>query len=412
VEQESDESPIHALKGHWRIVVATTLGWSLDAFDQMILIFLLTTLRGEFNATLPMMGLLLSVTYWSKIGGNVLFGWMSDRWGRKIPFMVSILWFAVFSGLTGLAWSYGSLLVFRFLFAIGYGGEWSAGAALLMESVPARGRALASSIMMAGFEVGYFCAALAFAYLYPLTGWRFVFFIGVIPALLVLFVRRNVAESPVWLASRNAPTATRDKYGLPNLTAPAIQGWLFLLVLQFQNTAIFALYPTFLLTVRHLTPMQVFPYATAYAIASVAGKPLIGYLAARLGQRPVIVTYLLLTVPTVYFFTIWNNPGGMFLGSIMMGFIANSIFGLVPAFLARRYESTHRSIGMGIGQGFGALGGSLSSWLVTLCAVDWGLDISMAMFIAAASLTAACIAAYEPDEFPEQLSTSIGMALK
>jgi MFS transporter, SHS family, lactate transporter len=179
----------------------------------------------------------------------------------------------------------------------------------------------------------------------------------------------------------------------------------------------FALYPTFLLTVRHFTPAQVFPYATAYSIASVAGKPFLGYLAARFGQRPVIVTYLLLTIPTVYFFTIWNNTGGMFLGSIMMGCIANSIFGLVPAFLARRYESTRRSLGMSIGQGFGAVGGSLSSWVVTLCAVDWGLDISIAIFIAAASLIAACIAVYEPDDLPGEVSrgkvpTAIGVTLK
>src|ERR1700739_164272 len=157
----SQETPFAAVRRHRTVVLAAMLGWMLDAFDQMILIFLLVRLRDAFSVDLVAMGWLLSIANYSKIAGNIGWGLASDRWGRKIAFMIGVIWFAIFSGMTGLAWSYASLFVIRVLFGFGFGGEWSASAALLMETVPSYARNLASAIMMAGFECGYFLACVA-----------------------------------------------------------------------------------------------------------------------------------------------------------------------------------------------------------------------------------------------------------
>ncbi len=394
----TEESVFGIVSRQWRVTVAAMLGWVLDAFDQMILIFLLVPLSRQFGVTMVAMGAMLSISTYSKIAGNIGCGVLADRFGRKPIFMIGVIWFAFFSGMTGLAWSYTALLVIRTLFGFGFGGEWSASAALLMESLPARARSFASAIMMAGFEIGYFMAAAANAVLYPTLGWRALFFIGMLPALLALFIRRGVPESPVWLATRGAAKrGTRPRF---RLTAAAFQGWLFMAMLQFQNTAIFTFYPAFLQTVRHLSPMQVFPYAATYSVASIIGKPCIGLIASYWGQRPTIIVYLLISIPAAIFFTLVGDPAGLYLGAVLMGVIANSIFGLVPAFLERRFLPDHRSFGMGFGYAVAGFGGSAASLAVPLLARSIGLAEAMAVVIIAGSVLAGAVAAVNPRTMP------------
>jgi MFS transporter, SHS family, lactate transporter len=394
----AQETPLAAVRRHHTVVLAAMLGWMLDAFDGMILIFLLVRLREQFDVSLVAMGWLLSVSTYSKIAGNIGWGLASDRWGRKIAFMVGVIWFAVFSGLTGLAWSYASLFVIRVLFGFGFGGEWSASAALLMETVPSYARSLASAIMMAGFEFGYFLAAGANALIYPTFGWRVLFFIGVIPALLALYVRRNVAESPVWLATRGR-RAKRERVPF-RLSMAAIQGWVFMIFLQFQNTAIFSFYPAFLQTVRHLSPEQIFPFAATYSVGSIVGKPLIGLIAGRLGHRATIIAYLAISIPSAIFFTLVGSTPGLFAGALLMGIVANSIFGLVPAFLSRRFPSDNRSFGMGFGYAVAGVGGSVAAVLVPYLGKSIGLGVAMATLIIIGSMLAAGVAALRPRYMP------------
>jgi SHS family lactate transporter-like MFS transporter len=390
---------LRVLAQYWRVTLAAMLGWFLDAFDTMILIFLLVDLRQTFSVSLVAMGFLLSVQTWAKIAGNIGWGWGADRFGRKLAFMVGVIWFAAASGMTGLAWSYSSLLVIRLLFGFGYGGEWSASAALLMESVPSVARPLASAVMMAGFEVGYFMAAAANALIYPVFGWRVLFFIGMAPALLAVFVRWGVPESPVWLARRAslAKTGERRKF---RITAAGLQGWLFMALLQFQNTAIYAFYPAFLQTVHHLTPGAIFPFAATYSVASVIGKPTIGYIAARFGQRPTIIAYLMISIPGAIFFTLVGGTAGLYLGAFLMGIVANSIFGLVPVFLSQRFATDVRSFGMGTGYAIAGLAGSVCSFVLPLLALSLGLGGAMAVLIIAGSVAAASVAAIRPKQLP------------
>lgn len=391
-------SPFRLLLPHWRVVLAAWFGWFCDAFDQVVLVFLLVRLSQEFHVTLVAMGLVLTVQSLGRVVGNTAWGWAADRYGRKLAFLVGVIWFAVFSGLSGLAWSYGALLVIQALFGVGFGGEWTASAALLMESVPARARSVASAIMMAGYEFGYFAAALANAVILPRYGWRMMFFIGIVPAALALFIRWGVPESPVWLKAR----ATRQAAPKPRfrLSYAAIQGWVFMGLIQFQNAAIFAFYPTFLQQVHHFDPAQVFPFAAAYSVASIAGKPLCGWIASRLGNRPTILGYLAVTIPGAVLFTTASGTLALLAGAFVMGIVANSLFALVPIFLAQRFGSQHRSFGMGFGYAVAAGGQAVASYAVPALGHGWGIATAMEVLIIAGSVAAGLAVMVQPRELP------------
>ncbi len=383
------------LRMYWRVIVAASLGWVLDAFDFTILLFLIPRLREEFHVSLPQMALVIGATLWAKVIGNAAWGWLADRYGRKKPFIIGVVWFALFCGLTGLSWSYGSLLAFRILFGLGYGGEWSAAAPLLMESVPERIRGVASGIMMAGYEVGYLLAALAFGTVFPAFGWRWMFFLGALPALLAIFIRGQVRESPVWRATKGAPLRRGFR-----LTEAAVQGWCFMAAINFLSYAIFGLYPTFLTTVRHLAPRQVFPFVATYSVASIIGKPVIGQLCTRFGERPVLTAYLVLTIPGALLYTTLPGSAAMFVGAVLMGLLANSIFGLVPAYLARRFPTADRSFGMGAGYAIAGVTGALSPYLIALFTTQLGLAWAMALFIVIGAAAAMIAATFQPRSFP------------
>jgi SHS family lactate transporter-like MFS transporter len=395
----AEQSPFRLLAPHWRVVLAAWLGWFCDAFDQMVLIFLLVRLGQEFHVGLVAMGLVLTVQSIGRVIGNTAWGWASDRWGRKLAFLVGVIWFAVFSGLSGLAWSYGALLVIQGLFGIGFGGEWTASAALLMESVPDRARSVASALMMAGYEFGYFAAAVANAVVRPHFGWRAMFFIGIVPAVLALFIRWGIPESPVWLAAQHdsRAAAARPKF---RLTYPALQGWLLMAFLQFQNTAIFAFYPAFLQQVHHFAPSQVFVFAAVYSVASIIGKPLCGWIASRLGNKRTMLGYFAVTIPGALLFTMTSGTPAIAAGAFVMGIVANSLFALVPDFLSRRFGSANRSFGMGFGYALAALGQAAGGYVVPALAGFWGLATAMAALIIGGSIVAAIIVAAEPAALP------------
>jgi SHS family lactate transporter-like MFS transporter len=385
-------SSLQAVRTHWHVLTAATLGWFLDAFDFTILLFLIPHLRQVFNVSLPAMALVVTATALAKVVGNVVWGAAADKWGRKLPFMIGVLWFSVFCGLSGLAWSYGALLVLRIIFGLGYGGEWSASAPLLMESLPEYARGLASGIMMAGYEVGYLVAALAFRIVFPTLGWRWMFFLGVIPALLAVFIRARVSESPVWLATRGQPQAREPL----RLNAPAAQAWAFMACVNFMSYAVFGLYPTFLITVRHMSPAGVFPFIATYSIASIVGKPLIGQLTAVLGERAMAVTYMLLTIPSTLLYTLNPSYTATIIGAVLMGLIANGVFGIVPSYLSRRFPTAVRSTGMGTGYAIAGATGALAPYIVAGFTHQWGLATSMAVFIALGAVLAAFVASFNP----------------
>lgn len=383
-----------ALAAHWPILIAAMAGWALDAFDFTLLLFLIPHLKSVFAVGLPAMAFVVTATGLSKVVGTIGWGIAADRVGRKLPFVLSILWFSLFCGLSGLAWSYTSLLMFRILFGLGFGGEWSTSATLLMETVPEELKGLASGIMMLGFEVGFLVAALAFRVIFPVLGWRWMLVLGVVPALFTLLVQRSVKESPVWLSGQreHKPRATL------HITPAVLQGWALMAFLNFMSWAIFALYPTFLITIRHLSPDGVFPFIALYSVASIVGKPIAGRIATRLGERKMLVAYLLLTIPAVLLYTLNASHAAMVLGAILMGLIPNSIFGIVPMYLARRFPADARGAGIGIGWAMTSVS-VVAPYLIALVTPVLGLGAAMAAFIVIGALLSAATAAFDTERY-------------
>src|SRR5213080_4571023 len=190
--------------GHRAALLAGFLGWTLDAFDFFLVVVTLTAIAKEFHRTDKEIALSIALTLGFRPVGAFIFGLMADRYGRRLPLMLDLIFYSIVEVLSGLAPGYTSFMVMRALFGIGMGGEWGVGASLAMEKAPPRLRWLLSGFLQQGYATGYLLAALCYFFLFERVGWRPLFFIGGLPALLALFVRMRVKESEVWERTRHA----------------------------------------------------------------------------------------------------------------------------------------------------------------------------------------------------------------
>src|SRR5437667_2486484 len=198
-----------------RGLAASTLGWMLDGMDVTLYAMAVPALLREFHLSTSQAGLLASVTLIASAAGGILFGFLADRAGRRLALMLSIAVYSAFTAACGLSRGVMELAVFRFLLGLGMGGEWATGAALVAETWRAQHRAKALGLMQSGYAVGYAVAALIAELVMPRWGWRVVFFVGVCPALLTLWIRRHVDESPLWLERRPQPDPSEPPHGNP-----------------------------------------------------------------------------------------------------------------------------------------------------------------------------------------------------
>ena len=403
LDGSASETPLALLKPHWRLVLAAFLGWFLDAFDQVALILVLPEIGKHFDVTLTAMGLVITAQSIGRIAGNIGWGWLADRYGRKLTFMAGVIWFAAFSGLSGLAWSYAALMVIQLFFGIGFGGEWTASAALLMETVPERARAVASSLMMAGYEVGFFAAAAMQALLLPHFSWRILFFIGIAPALLAIFIRVGINESPVWLrtqreqAEGGADAKPRERF---RMTPAAWQACLFMAVLQFQTASIYDFYPTLLKTVAGFGPSGVFAGIAAYSVGSVLGKLTCGAVAARFGDRATILGCLCVTMAATLPFAAAASAVPLIATAFVIGASSSGVFALVPHYLSLRFANAVRSFGMGIAYALAAASQAVATYALPKIGEVTGLVKAIDIFVIGSSLLVLAIAFREPRVLP------------
>src|SRR5258706_3636549 len=209
-------STVEQRRNQRNAVLAGFLGWTLDAFDFFILTLVIDDIARSFGRTRPQIALAVTVALAARPVGAVIFGLAADRWGRRIPLMLNVISYAVISVLSGLAPTYQVFLVLRVLFGVAMGGEWGVGASLALESTSSRIRGLISGLLQEGYALGNLLAALAFRVAYPFfqaqypgNGWRLMFFLGGLPALLSLFIRSKVKESEAWREHRTDWTTYR-----------------------------------------------------------------------------------------------------------------------------------------------------------------------------------------------------------
>jgi MFS transporter, SHS family, lactate transporter len=320
--------------GHRAAMVAGFSGWLLDAFDFFLVTFCLTAIARDFHRSDAQIALVITMTLAFRPVGGFVFGVLADRYGRRRPLMVNIGLFAVAEVLTGLASTYTMLLVVRALFGIVMGGQWGVGASLVMEHAPAGRRGMLSGLLQEGYAAGNVLAALSFFFLYGRLGWRPLFFLGSLPALLlVLLIRFRVKESEVWERSKSQSWGEQWR-------EMASHWKLFLYLLAFMTMMLFAshgtqdMYPTFLQRQWHFSPMRRSAITAFSGVGAIIGGIVVGHLSDRWGRRRAIITAFILGIVMIPVWAFAPNQTLLVLGAFLMQFMVQGAWGVIPAHLA------------------------------------------------------------------------------
>ncbi|HTZ96199.1 MAG TPA: MFS transporter [Terriglobales bacterium] len=314
--------------------IACFLGWALDAFDFFILIFSVSAIAGEFHAKISAITEAIFLTLAMRPVGAFLFGLMADRFGRRPTLMVDIIAYSVFELASAFAPSLRFFLVMRACFGIAMGGEWGVGAALAFETLPKEGRGFFSGLLQEGYVIGYLIAALLYATLFAIVGWRGMFVIGALPAFLVIYIRTKVDESPAWLQGQVSRKA-ESRLGKDILKY--LGSFSFLVVLMFAFNSFSHgtqdLYPTFLQKNHGLSPEAVGIVAVIYNIGALLGGIVFGSWSERIGRRRAIVIAALLAVPAIPLWAYSHTAPLLALGGFLMQFMVQGAWGVIPAHL-------------------------------------------------------------------------------
>src|SRR5438309_3212182 len=315
--------------------VACFLGWALDALDFFLLTLVLTPVAHDFRKTIPKVAFAITLTLMMRPVGAFIFGWFGDKFGRRIPLMIDIIFYSVMELLTAFAPNFTVFLILRALFGIGMGGEWGLGASLAMESLPTQARGLFSGILQQGYAFGYLLAALVYWIVFPIFGWRGLFVAGALPAALVLYIRAHVPESPVWERHRN------QRPGTPFSVAKFIRqhGTLFIYAVllmtafNYMSHGTQDLYATFLEKQRGFGVNAKSMISIVYATGAICGGAVMGFLSQQWGRRRVIILSAscgMLLIP-VWIFA--PSTALLIMGGFLIQFMVQGAWGVVPVHL-------------------------------------------------------------------------------
>jgi MFS transporter, SHS family, lactate transporter len=318
---------------HRAALFAGFLGWMLDAFDFFLVVFCLTAIGKEFHKSDAEMALSITVTLAFRPVGAFIFGLLADRYGRRLPLIIDLIFYSIVEVLTGLAPSYASFMVLRALFGIGMGGEWGVGASLAMEKVPPRLRGILSGLLQQGYAAGNLLAAICYFALFQRWGWRPLFFLGGLPALLAVFVRFHVRESEVWEKSKK-----ESWRGLGRTIGSHWKLFIYLMLLMtmmnFASHGTQDMYPTLLERQWHIGPQQRSVISGISMIGAILGGVLIGFLSDRYGRRRAIILAMLGAIAMVPLWAFAPNIALLVIGAFLIQFMVQGAWGVIPAHLS------------------------------------------------------------------------------
>jgi SHS family lactate transporter-like MFS transporter len=379
------------------VVLACFLGWTLDAFDFFIIVFVLKDIAKEFKTDIPSVTATLFLTLAMRPLGALLFGIVADRFGRRPTLMINILFYSVVEFLSGFAPSLTALVILRGLFGIAMGGEWGVGASLTMETIPVKTRGVISGLLQAGYPSGYLLAAVLYGTCYHFLGWRGMFMVGVLPALLVLFIRRNVEESPAW----------RQRGSEPGGIGKHIKGrWKLFIYVIVLMTAFNSfshgtqdIYPTFLQVQQKYPPEIVSTIAIIYNLGAILGGLVFGAFSEHIGRRRAIITAALLTLPVIPLWTFSNNIVLLSVGAFLIQFFVQGAWGVIPVHLNELSPDSVRGTFPGFAYQLGNLFSSKNGTIQTTLAVSYGNNYALALAITVpvVAATVAAVTALGPE---------------
>jgi MFS transporter, SHS family, lactate transporter len=338
----------------WHAVTASYLGWTLDAFDFFVLVFLVDTLAIQFHVEKSKIVATIFATLVLRPVGALVFGLLADRYGRRKPMMANVVFFSLIELLCGFAPSYTVFLILRTVYGIGLGGEWGIGASLALESTPRKWRGILSGILQSGYSMGYLLAALAAHFVQPLWGWRAMFWIGGAPALLAFYIRSRVRESEAWKQHR-APTVAA-------IVRTASSHWKifsYLVVLMtfmmFLSHGTQDLYPDFLKSTRGFTQALASNMAVLYNIGAVVGAIVFGHFSEQLGRRRSMIAALLLSLSVIPLWAFGASLAVLALGAFLMQAGVQGAWGIIPAHLNELSPDEARGLMPGLAYQLGIL---------------------------------------------------------
>ena len=312
-------------------VIASYLGWTLDAFDFFLLVFVLKDVTKEFGVEESHVALAITLTLACRPLGAFIFGRLADRFGRRPILMLDVGLYSMLGFATAFAPNLTSFLVIRALFGVAMGGEWGIGASLTMESVKQESRGVVSGLLQSGYPTGYLLAAVVYGLVYNTIGWRGMFMVGALPALLVLYIRRHVPESPGWNAQRARQGSILSV--LARHWGTALYAIVLMTAFTFFSHGTQDIYPRFLQGQHGFSVREVTTIAVIYNIGAIVGGWTFGLWSQSLGRRRAIMIAAILSLPVVYLWAYSTTMVGLACGAFLMQVCVQGAWGVIPAHL-------------------------------------------------------------------------------
>jgi MFS transporter, SHS family, lactate transporter len=375
-------------KDQWFAYVASWLGWTLDAFDFTIFLLIMVPISEEFHVPLTAVTAVFTLTLWMRLVGATASGWLCDRIGRKTPLMISIAWYSACNFIAGFAPAFWFLFLFRALLGIGMGAEWPAGAALSMESWPTRSRGFMAGILQGSWGIGFVLSSAAYGLFYDAIGWRGLLWIGVLPALAIVYIRFFVKEPPIWLENRRqqrlqhrevrAPFFKLFKRGLIGNTLNACW-WMASAFVS--NYSVIALFPSYLQKDLQLSPGLVALPVMLQSIVFFGASLGWGAISDRFGRRWAVIIPAVLSIPCAPLYLLTSNYTMIVVFFALQGAFAIGMTGQNPSYLSERFPTEVRATASGFCYHQGAIFGGLVGPILAYLAATWQTGFAIPMLV-------------------------------
>jgi SHS family lactate transporter-like MFS transporter len=382
------------------VVIAAYLGWTLDAFDFFLMVFMFKDIAAELHSSRQVTATAVLLTLIMRPVGAFLFGRLADRFGRKPTLTWNILAYSVLEMASGFAPTMTALLLVRALFGIAMGGEWGIGSALTMESIPASSRGAVSGLLQTGYPSGFLLASLAVYLFYDRLGWRWMFVLGALPAILVFFIRRGIDESPSWLEQKEPPRIDEPVVALRErnvkLTLYAV---VLMTAFNFLSHGSQDAYPSFLKDQHHFDTHLTALLAIISNVGAICGGLLFGRLSERIGRRRAIIIAALLALPALPFWAYGSTPLILGLGAFLVQLAVQGAWGVVPVHLNELSPPAVRGTFPGFVYQLGNLlaAANLNLQVAIAESHDNNYGLALAIVVASSAIAVALLTAFGPE---------------
>jgi MFS family permease len=383
-----------------RTLLAAALGWMLDSMDVMLYTLVLGQVQKEMHLSVAMAGAMMSATLLSAAFGGIAFGWFADRKGRTRALMYSVLIYSVFTAACGLTHTATELMICRILLGVGMGGEWASGAALVAETWPPKNRGKALALVQSSWAIGYALGAAIVAVVMPHFGWRAVFFVGIIPALLTFWFRRGLREPEAWRREHAEPVQ-RSLKSLGQLFRGRL-GRSMLICTSMNAATLFAWWglftwvPRFLsMSVaeggRGLSIVKTSAWTIDMQVGTFLGYVIFGYLADRYSRKYTYIGYLLMAAMLVPVFASVHSPYALLFIGPLVGFFGSGYFSGFSVISSELFPTALRGSAMGFAYNTGRIASAAAPWIIGRVSERTGLGSALSI-TSGGFLLAACIA--------------------